>query len=105
MEGMNVMTRRQPPKGDRRKMTTSIPKEKTKTAPATPITKASAAKRRAPVALPKGKPAPKAPPAKKAAPARHGSKTAKIIDLLKRLGGVTLKELMNATGWQAHSVR
>jgi len=35
----------------------------------------------------------------------HGSKTAKILDLLKRPGGVTLKELMKATGWQPHSVR
>jgi hypothetical protein len=42
---------------------------------------------------------------KKAAPARLGSKTAKMVDLLKRPGGVTLKELMKATGWQSHSVR
>jgi hypothetical protein len=42
---------------------------------------------------------------KAAAPARRGSKTAKILDLLKRPGGVTLKELMKATGWQPHSVR
>jgi hypothetical protein len=47
----------------------------------------------------------KASNAKKAAPARRGSKTAKILDLLKRPGGVTLKELIKATGWQAHSVR
>ena len=37
--------------------------------------------------------------------AREGSKTEKILALLKRSGGVTLKELMTATGWQAHSVR
>ena len=37
--------------------------------------------------------------------ARDGSKTAQILDLLKRPGGVTAKELMKATGWQAHSVR
>ncbi len=42
---------------------------------------------------------------KKATGARQGSKTAKILDLLKRSGGATLKELMKATGWQAHSVR
>ena len=80
-------------------MTTSIPR------PATATTKAHVAKRRAPVAPAKGKPALKAARAKKAAPARPGSKTAKILDLLKRLGGVTLKELMKATGWQPHSVR
>ena len=43
--------------------------------------------------------------AKSPATARERSKTAKILDLLKRNGGSTLKELMRATGWQAHSVR
>ena len=28
-----------------------------------------------------------------------------MLDLLKRPGGVTAKELMKDTGWQAHSVR
>jgi hypothetical protein len=42
---------------------------------------------------------------KKANGARQGSKTAQVLDLLKRSGGATLKELMKATGWQAHSVR
>jgi hypothetical protein len=37
--------------------------------------------------------------------ARHGSKTAQILDLLKRPGGATSKELMKATGWLPHSVR
>jgi hypothetical protein len=36
---------------------------------------------------------------------RDGSKTAKILDLLKRPGGATSKELMKATGWLPHSVR
>jgi Protein of unknown function (DUF3489) len=55
---------------------------------------------------PKAKAAPKTPKAaKKAGTARDGSKAAKVLDLLKRSGGVTLKELMKATGWQAHSVR
>ena len=46
--------------------------------------------------------------AKKAKPAiqlREGSKKAEIIELLQRRTGVTLQELMTATGWQAHSVR
>lgn len=34
-----------------------------------------------------------------------GSKTAAVLELMKRDGGVTAKELMAVTGWQAHSVR
>jgi hypothetical protein len=37
--------------------------------------------------------------------ARNGSKTAQILDLLKRPSGATSKELMKATGWLPHSVR
>ncbi len=89
-------------------MTTSIPPEQTKTDPAKVTKKAGASKRRTPVAASKGKPARmarKAPAGEQPLPARRGSKTAKILDLLKRPGGVTLKELMKVTGWQAHSVR
>jgi hypothetical protein len=51
--------------------------------------------------------APKAPtkPSKTNREVRDGSKTAKILDLLKRPDGVTLKELMKASGWQPHSLR
>src|SRR5438067_258586 len=42
---------------------------------------------------------------KVAAGARDGSKTAAVLELLKRKDGATLKQLMKATGWQAHSVR
>jgi Protein of unknown function (DUF3489) len=28
-----------------------------------------------------------------------------VLELLKRPGGATLKEIMATTGWQAHSVR
>ncbi len=82
-----------------------------------PNKKATRAPRRAPVAPAKAKSGRKASPAKKAANgtkakaaakpevAREGSKTAKILDLLKRPGGVTSQELRKATGWQPHSVR
>ena len=36
---------------------------------------------------------------------REGSKTATVLALLKRAGGVSSQQLMDATGWQAHSVR
>ena len=36
---------------------------------------------------------------------RAGTKTARVLELLKRPGGATLKQLMMATKWQAHSVR
>jgi hypothetical protein len=44
-------------------------------------------------------------PAPQAKGARQGSKTRKILDLLNRPGGATLNQIMQATGWQAHSVR
>ena len=43
--------------------------------------------------------------AKKTLTPRRGSKTAKILALLKRPGGASLQQLQKATGWQAHSVR
>ena len=90
-------------------MTSTI--EQTETAPETKATKkATAGARRANVAPAKAKAGKKAS-AKKKAPksarndAREGSKTATILDLLKRSGGATAKELLKATGWQPHSLR
>jgi hypothetical protein len=40
-----------------------------------------------------------------AAVARKGTKTAKILGLLQRSAGASIKELCKATAWQAHSVR
>jgi uncharacterized protein DUF3489 len=104
-------------------MTTLIPKENgtiaatAVTGKRKPNTKATVASRRADVAPAKAKSARTATPAKQAPKgrtkrkvaklkvARGGSKTAKILDLLKRPGGATPKELMKATGWLPHSVR
>jgi hypothetical protein len=85
--------------------------EQTATAPETKAAKkASAGARRANVAPAKSKAGKKATPKKKAPrsarhDAREGSKTAAILDLLKRPGGATAKELLKATGWQPHSLR
>jgi len=46
----------------------------------------------------------KAPKADGGAP-REGSKTAQVIAMLKREGGVTLEEIMTAMGWQKHTTR
>ena len=76
-----------------------------------PSKKARVGAQRAHVAPKKAKPAAKAKVAKKApkgakkAGSRDGSKASQVLDLLKRTDGVTLAELMKATGWQAHSVR
>src|SRR5258706_16308502 len=95
--------------------------KQTKTAPASVAAEPKAtktarvAKRGAHVAPKKSKPGKKTTPAKKtpkapegekkSSSARDGSKAAKILELLKRPGGATSKELMKATGWQPHSVR
>ena len=56
-------------------------------------------------------PAKKAPKAKKAGKAkeatgpREGSKTAQVIAMLQRKGGVTISEIMKAMKWQKHTVR
>jgi hypothetical protein len=60
------------------------------------------------VAKPK---APKAPRAKKAKLAaeqktpREGTAKAKVVTLMRRKGGVTLEEIMKATGWLPHTIR
>jgi hypothetical protein len=79
-------------------------------------TKPRVGARRANVATPKPKAGKEVTPAKKtptgrakgqvAKPgARSGSKTAKILDMLRRPGGSSAKELLKATGWQSHSLR
>jgi hypothetical protein len=47
----------------------------------------------------------KAPKADGGGAPREGSKTAQVIAMLKREGGVTLEEIMTAMGWQKHTTR
>jgi hypothetical protein len=52
-----------------------------------------------------GKKADKPAQAKDASTPRAESKGAKILELIGRLKGASLAEIMKATSWQAHSVR
>ena len=59
-----------------------------------------------------GKQAKQAKPAKTSAAAKQGGKTsersnkkAEVIALMQRAKGVTLAEILEATGWQKHTVR
>jgi len=57
-------------------------------------------------AAPKKTKAAKDATAKETTPtAREGSKKAIVLDMLKRPDGASLKDIMDATSWQAHSVR
>ena len=53
----------------------------------------------------RAKKAPVAAPAKDAGAPRESSKTSQVIAMLKREGGATLEEIMNAMGWQKHTTR
>jgi hypothetical protein len=41
----------------------------------------------------------------KTKPSRANSKQARIVEMLRRPEGATIQQLMDATGWQAHTVR
>ena len=56
-------------------------------------------------AAPKGNNTGKTPSAKTPSTPRAGSKMAQVIALMQRKGGVSISELMQRMGWQAHTVR
>jgi hypothetical protein len=74
-----------------------------------PSKKGAAKKKGAPKAKKSAKPAKaaKAPRvgAKKGATDARSNKKAEVISLMKRAKGVTLAEIVEATGWQKHTVR
>ena len=72
--------------------------------PAKPVAPAKGKAKKSP---PKTKRAATArPPAKKTAEqAREGSKKAEVLDLMRRPQGASLAEIMELSGWQAHTVR
>jgi hypothetical protein len=85
-------------------MTTS--KKKTKKATAVPAKKPRVGQPRAAAALPQAERPQRAANAKKPDTAPSGgNKTQQILALLQRPDGVTLKELVTATGWKPNSVR
>ena len=76
--------------------------------PGAKATRKATPAKKTPKTAPKATPKPKAARPGKAGKekgVREGTKTDAILALMKRAGGVTLKQLRNATGWQPHSVR
>ena len=88
--------------------TTTVAEHGAPVAPAKPSSKKGATpKKSAPKAKKTAKAAKPAKPAKKApTPAtERNHKKAEVIAMMKRAKGVTLAEIMEATGWQKHTVR
>ena len=67
-----------------------------------PVVKATSAPRKA---KPDPAPTPQSPDVPKPVAVRAGTKQAQIIALLQRPEGASIGEIVEATGWQAHSAR
>jgi Protein of unknown function (DUF3489) len=119
---MNMITAPQTPRGQRRNQMQPVTDEKqgTSTAPTVvaetgrakqQTSKPKAARKNAKPSK-KGKQAKQSKPRKKTAAAKkpgkaaeRSNKKAEVIAMMKRAKGVTLAEIMQATGWQKHTVR
>src|ERR1700686_119046 len=84
-----------------RSQTTTIANNLSKTKPAPPPRRQTRVKSKPDSPTPRTQA--KVPKGPKAGSPRPGSKTAKILALLKRPQGAGLKELLKVTGWQPHS--
>jgi Protein of unknown function (DUF3489) len=83
------------------------PKTAAKKAPTKAAQAAKGAKKAkvATTAAPAKKPAPKAPAGAPDWTPREGTKQATMISMLQRKNGATIAEIVEATGWQQHTVR
>lgn len=84
-----------------------FPKASASKAPAKAPQPATVAKKAktATTAAPAGKTAPKAPAAATTPTPREGTKQATMIAMLQRKDGATIAEIVEATGWQPHTIR
>jgi hypothetical protein len=73
-------------------------------APASPVAPAQDTAKKPP-AKSKRRDTPRHAAKKAANVAREGSKKSEVIDLMRRSQGATLAEVMELTGWQAHTIR
>jgi hypothetical protein len=83
------------------RLSPGVAQQATHVAPAKPKSRKGATKGSKPARARKGAKANR----EETTEARQGSKKAEVLDLMRRKQGATLAEIMEATGWQPHTVR